>query len=133
MRQFYEEVVQHGNFARLHELVAANFADHNPGPGQAPGAEGIKQFFAAMRGAVSDLRVSVEDIIAEGDKIAAHVSVSGKHTGELMGIPTQREGRCDAGLRYCADRKRKSCGAVGHRGYVWLRVSGIAVLTCTRR
>ena len=44
MRRFFEEVVQNGNFAVLDELVAANFVDHNPGPGQAPGAEGIKQF-----------------------------------------------------------------------------------------
>ena len=87
MRKFYEEVVQNGNFSKLDELTAPNFVDHNPGPGQAPGAEGLKQFFAAMRAAVSDLRVSVEDIIAEGDKVAAHLSLSGKHTGELMGIP----------------------------------------------
>ena len=87
MREFYEEVVQNGDFAKLDELAAPNFVDHNPGPGQAPGAEGVKQFFTAMRAAVSDLRVSVEQIIAEGDKVAAHVSISGRHTGELMGIP----------------------------------------------
>ena len=87
MRRFAEEVVQNGNFAVLDELVAPNFVDHNPGPGQAPGAEGIKQFFTAMHAAVSDLRVSVEQILAEGDKVVAHVSISGKHTGELMGIP----------------------------------------------
>ena len=87
MRQFYEDVVQNGDFAKLGELVAPNLVDHNPGPGQAPGAEGVKQFFTAMRAAVSDLRVSVEQIIAEGDKVAAHVSISGRHTGELMGIP----------------------------------------------
>ena len=87
MRQFYEEVVQNGDFAKLDEFAAPNFVDHNPGPGQAPGAEGVKQFFTAMRAAVSDLRVNVEQIIAEGDKVAAHVSISGRHTGELMGIP----------------------------------------------
>ena len=87
MRQFYEEVVQNGDFAKLDEFAAPNFVDHNPGPGQAPGVEGVKQFFTAMRAAVSDLRVSVEQIIAEGDKVAAHVSISGRHTGELMGIP----------------------------------------------
>ncbi len=87
MRQFYEEVVQNGNIARLDEFAAPDFVDHNPGPGQAPGAEGIKQFFTAIRAAVSDLRVSVEQIIAEGDRVAAHVSMSGTHTGELMGLP----------------------------------------------
>jgi len=49
MRKFYEEVVQNGNFAMLDELTAPDFVDHNPGPGQAPGAEGIKQFFTTMR------------------------------------------------------------------------------------
>jgi predicted ester cyclase len=87
MRQFYEEVVQDGNFARLDDLVVPNFVDHDPAPGQAPGAEGIKQFFAALRAAVSDLRVSVEQMVAEGNKVAAHVSISGRHTGELLGLP----------------------------------------------
>lgn len=87
MQQFYEEVVEKGNFAMLDKLAAPNFVDHNPAPGQAPGAEGIKQFFTAMRAAVTGLRVSVEHVIAEGDKVAAHVSMRGKHTGELMGIP----------------------------------------------
>ena len=87
MRQFYEEVVQKGNFAMLDELAAPHFVDHNPAPGQAPGAEGIKQFFTAMRAAVTGLRVSVDHVIAEGDKVVAHVSMRGKHTGELMGIP----------------------------------------------
>ena len=86
MRKLYEEVVQNGNFAMLDELAAPDFVDHNPGPGQAPGSEGIKQFFTAMRAAVSDLRVSVEQLISEDDKVAAHVSMSGTHTGELMGI-----------------------------------------------
>jgi steroid delta-isomerase-like uncharacterized protein len=86
-RQFYEEVVQNGNFARFDDFAAPDFVDHNPGPGQPPGAEGIKQFFTALRAAVSDLRVNVEQMIAEGDKVAAHVSITGKHTGELMGIP----------------------------------------------
>lgn len=87
MRQFYEEVVQNGNFARFDELASPNFVDHDPAPGQAPGAEGIKQFFTALRAALSDLRVSVEHMVAEGDKVAAHVSISGRHTSELVGIP----------------------------------------------
>ena len=87
MRRFYDEVVQGGNFALLEELAASNFVDHNPGPGQAPGSEGIKQFFTAMRAAITDLRVTVEQVVAEGDLVAAHISMRGTHTGELMGIP----------------------------------------------
>ena len=87
VRRFYEEVVQNGNFSMLDEVAAPHIVDHNPAPGQAPGTEGVRQFFSAMRAAVTGLRVSVDHVIAEGDKVAAHVSVRGKHTGELMGIP----------------------------------------------
>ncbi len=87
MRRFYDEVVQKGNFAAVDELVVPHFVDHNPGPGQPPGAEGVRQFFAAVRAAVTGLRVSVDHVVAEGDKVAAHVSMRGKHTGALMGIP----------------------------------------------
>ena len=52
-RRFFDEVLQKGNLAVIDELVAPNFVDHNPGPGQAAGIEGVKQFFAAMRAAMS--------------------------------------------------------------------------------
>ena len=87
VRQFYAEVIQKGNLAIVDQIAAPHIVDHNPIPGQAPGVEGIRQAFTALRAAVTDLRISVDHIVAEGDKVAAHVSVRGKHTGELMGIP----------------------------------------------
>jgi len=87
MREFYNEVMQKGNFAKLDELIAPAFVDHQPAPGQAPGAEGVKQFVTAMRAALTGLQVTVEHIVAEGDQVVAHVSMRGKHTGELMGMP----------------------------------------------
>jgi steroid delta-isomerase-like uncharacterized protein len=87
MRQFYEEVVQKGNLAVLDELVAPNFVDHNPAPGQAAGAAGVRQYFTAMRAAVTDIRVDIEQILAEGDKVVGHIAVRGTHTGDLMGMP----------------------------------------------
>jgi predicted ester cyclase len=86
-RTFYSEVMQKGNWAVLDELVAPNFVDHQPAPGQAAGSAGIKQFVTALRAAITGLQVSVEHMIAEGDLVAAHVVCRGKHTGELMGIP----------------------------------------------
>ena len=87
MRQFFEEVVQNGNMTVIDDLVAANFVDHNPGPGQPSGIEGVRQFFAALRGAVSNLQVTLEHVLAEGDLVATHVSIRGTHTGELVGMP----------------------------------------------
>ena len=40
-----------------------------------------------MRGAFPDYRFDVEDVIAEGDRVAARVRVSGTHRGEMMGLP----------------------------------------------
>lgn len=87
MREFYTEVMQKGNLAKLDELVAPAFVDHQPAPGQASGSEGVKQFVTAMHAALTGLQLTIEHVVAEGDKVVAHVSVRGKHTGELMGIP----------------------------------------------
>ena len=86
-RQFYSEVMQKGNLAMLDELVAPNFVDHQPAPGQMSGSAGVKQFVTSLRSAISGLQVTVEHMIAEGDMVVAHVICRGKHTGELMGIP----------------------------------------------
>ena len=91
-RRFYEELFNRGNLAILDELCAPNFIDHNAFPGQAPGIEGLKQSFAAMRAAFPDMRVTVEQMLAEGDKVAAHIALRATHRGEFMGIaPTGKE------------------------------------------
>ena len=86
-RQFYTEVMGKGNLAVLDDFIAPNFVDHQPAPGQEPGAAGVKQFVTAVRNAISGLQVTVEHLVAEGDMVMAHVACRGKHTGELMGIP----------------------------------------------
>ena len=86
-RKFYSEVMQKGNLAMLDDIVGANFLDHQPAPGQAPGSAGVKQFVTVVRNAISGLQVTVEHMVAEGDMVVAHVACRGKHTGELMGIP----------------------------------------------
>jgi predicted ester cyclase len=86
-RQFYSEVMQKGNLAMLDDFIAPNFVDHQPAPGQEPGAAGVKQFVTAVRNAISGLQVTVEHMVAEGDMVMAHVACRGKHTSELMGIP----------------------------------------------
>ena len=85
-QQFYKEIFETGDVSRVDEFVVPGFVDHNLSPGQQPGAEGLKQFIGALHAAVTDLRLDVHHLIAEGDKVAAHLSISGKHTGELMGI-----------------------------------------------
>ena len=79
--RFIEEALNKGN------LVAADAIEHDPAfAGQAPGAEGMKQFVGMIRGAFPDLHAHVEDLIAEGDKGVGRIAIHGTHKGEFMGI-----------------------------------------------
>ena len=85
--RFIEEAMNKGNLAAVDEMVAADAIEHDPAfPGQAPGAEGMKQIVTMFRGAFPDLHVHVEDLIAEGDKVVGRLVSHGTHKGELMGI-----------------------------------------------
>jgi steroid delta-isomerase-like uncharacterized protein len=84
-RRGYEAINQN-NLDALDEVVASDITDHDPAPGQAPGLEGVKQWFSSMHTAFPDFQMNVEDMIAEGDKVVARVSLSGTHHGEFMGI-----------------------------------------------
>jgi steroid delta-isomerase-like uncharacterized protein len=56
-------------------------------PVDAPGAQALKQMWAILLRAYPDLHVTVEDLIAEGDKLVARNTVTGTHQGEYPGIP----------------------------------------------
>jgi predicted ester cyclase len=67
--------------------VAPDFLDHAALPGQAPGLAGAKQKWAMYLTGIPDLHVTIEDLVAEDDKVAARRSYEGTHRGELLGIP----------------------------------------------
>ncbi|MDA2915181.1 ester cyclase, partial [Acidobacteriia bacterium AH_259_A11_L15] len=70
IRRFFEEVFNEGNLAVVDELVAPNYVLHDPAsPDAAGGPEGLKEIVTEYRAAFSDLRLSVDDILAEGDKV----------------------------------------------------------------
>ena len=86
MRRTYE-LISEGDVAGFGDLVADGFVEHQGGPGFAPDKEGTLGFFRAMVEAFPDLRMTVEDLVADGDKVAARVRVTGTHRGDFMGIP----------------------------------------------
>jgi steroid delta-isomerase-like uncharacterized protein len=85
--RFLEEVMNKGNQAVGDQLVATGFVDHSPMPGFSPDATGFKKGLAAVRAAIPDMKYTIEDIIAEGDKVVARWRASGTHKGEMFGIP----------------------------------------------
>jgi steroid delta-isomerase-like uncharacterized protein len=81
------DVFNGGNLAGLDELFAENFHDHASSPGISPDLSGIKQFFTALRAAFPDFCYTVEDEIAEGDKVFIRLTGRGTMKGELLGMP----------------------------------------------
>ncbi len=80
IRWLYEETNK-GNLAAMDEFFAPNLADHNPPPipGLAPGLEGVKQSFAIFYNATPDGYHTIEDMIAEGDKVVVRITARGTH------------------------------------------------------
>lgn len=70
-----------------YELVAADFVGHFPGQPPISGLEAFQQFGATYFSAFPDLKITPEDLVAEGDKVAMRYSWRGTQKGELMGIP----------------------------------------------
>jgi steroid delta-isomerase-like uncharacterized protein len=81
------EAISRGDPDMLERLIAPGVVDHNPIPGQAPGLEGFKQWMASARASFPDLQGSVEDVIGEGDRVAARMTWNGTHQGDFVGVP----------------------------------------------
>ena len=86
VRRFVEEVQNEGNLTALEELTAPAYVNHNAPPGVPPNREGMKQLTAMFRQAFPDGRMTIEDMIAEADRVATRKTFRGTHQGELMGI-----------------------------------------------
>jgi len=87
IQRFYDEVLTQGNLDNLDDLVTDDVVDHEAAPGQPEGKEGVRWFADMMRSAFSDLNVVVGQSLESGDLAAAQVTITGKHTGEFMGVP----------------------------------------------
>jgi steroid delta-isomerase-like uncharacterized protein len=83
-RRIVEEGFNKGNLAIVDELVATDHLNHSD---NVHGPEEYKQFITVYRTAFPDLQMTVEDQIAEGDKVVNRWTARGTHKGELMGIP----------------------------------------------
>ncbi|MEO8744070.1 MAG: ester cyclase [Candidatus Dormiibacterota bacterium] len=87
-RRGIEEVFNQGKFDVVGELVARNAVFHDPSVpgGKFEGPEGFKQFTQIYRNAFPDIKITINDQVAEGDKVVTRWTGTGTHKGELMGI-----------------------------------------------
>ena len=89
-RREVEELYARGNLDAAEEIYAPNYVGHDSTSGDIRGIEGAKQFAATFRQAFPDLQPTVEDQVAEGDKVVTRFSARGTHQGETeeFGSPT---------------------------------------------
>jgi steroid delta-isomerase-like uncharacterized protein len=88
VRRWFEEIFNTGNLDVADEIVAQDHALHDPVLSDLPsGPEGDKQVVGLYRGAFRDGHITIEEQIAEGDKVVTRWTGRGTHQGELMGVP----------------------------------------------
>ena len=86
--QMLDEVFNQGNMSLADELLSPNYIEHEElPPGVPAGREGLKQTILMTRAAFPDFSATIEDIVAEGDKVAQRITWTGTHKGDFMGIP----------------------------------------------
>lgn len=81
----YIAAVDRGDVRALDEFIAPHFVDHSPFPGTTGDLVGLRQVFAIFQKGVPGTH-TIDDLIAEEDKVAGRITGSGTHSGEFMGI-----------------------------------------------
>lgn len=86
VRRFIEETINRRQIDSAAQFAWEDVVEQVPFPGQGPGLEGLKDVLRGMRVAFPDLYFSVEEQIAEGDKVVTRFEWTGTHRGEFLGV-----------------------------------------------
>ena len=89
IRKYFKAIDEEGKTANaeiLNEFLSEDFIEHNPPPGIPANRDGWKQLFKMFSEATPGYHV-IDDLIAENDKVVAHVTAFCKHVGTIFGIP----------------------------------------------
>ena len=84
-RQFVA-TLNSGDIDAAGAFFADDYVEHSAAPGLPPGAEGVKIVFRMFRAAFPDVVFTIEDLVAESDKVATLVTGTGTHQGPFMEI-----------------------------------------------
>src|SRR5215218_7345399 len=91
-RRYAEEVGNQQNFELVDEIFERYISHQPDGSTLERGPQDVKRFHREFRSAFSDFRISIEDQIAEGDKVVSHYTIRGTHQGDFRGLaPTGKE------------------------------------------
>ncbi len=101
-RRVFEDFFTNGNLELAEELFGPELVQHHPDdPFETRGQQGIRERISAYRTAFPDLSTPIEDLFAEGDRVAIRYVARGKNDGEIMGTePTGKEVAIEAQAIY---------------------------------
>ena len=91
------EVINNGELDQLRDVVDANVVDHNAVIFMQPEGPGaVEDGIRLLRQGFPDLRINIEELVAEGDQVAARLTMSGTNTGEYRACPPQPNSTSEA-------------------------------------
>jgi steroid delta-isomerase-like uncharacterized protein len=83
----FEEGIHRGDLTIVDEMFSADFIDHST-PEQPAGIQGVKDYFSSVRTGFPDMRITLDDLIAEGDKVVVRSTWYGTHLGTYETSPS---------------------------------------------
>lgn len=87
IQRFVEETINRKDLHAIDELVAKDFIEHVPFPGQGPGPDGLRDAIGTFLSAFPDMQWTTDEQVGEGEKVVSRFSWTGTHRGEFLGIP----------------------------------------------
>jgi steroid delta-isomerase-like uncharacterized protein len=91
-RRVIERIINTGDVSAVDEVIATDYVYSSPGMPDVRGPEGMKEFVGMYRAAFPDVRLTVDQQIAEGDSVLTRWTATGTHLGEFMGMaPTGKQ------------------------------------------
>ena len=103
-----------GKLDELDKLIDANYVEHTPWPGQEPGLAGLKKGFTEFRAAFPDMKITLNEVWADGDVVIGHFTQTGTMTGAMGTMPASGKPMNISGVDIVRIKDGK---AVEHWGY----------------
>ena len=86
IHRFFEAGINQNQLNVFDEIIALNYVNYDM-PAPAPGPEGLRQVVGMFKAGFPDLHATIEDAIAEDDRVATRGYITGTHNGPFMNIP----------------------------------------------
>jgi steroid delta-isomerase-like uncharacterized protein len=98
VRRYYDEVLNRGHLSVLDEIAAEHYVENDPFPGQGDGRSELKVRVSTLLTAFSPCAFTIEDMVAEGDRVVVRWRSSGNHSSDFLGVPATNRDYTVAGI-----------------------------------